>query len=279
MFAIDKGRVTSNSIDLKITYCTGGFFDSCPETAEFDVSESDPMTGAYRLLVGASPQKDIIVSSGREPKSGPYILVRRGFSTAPPALTRSSQVGWTVGCWKVCEVESKYVLTKKYGLHFEPSVTRLGSADLLLNGTFDAVVFDEVGAWLTTAKDHGNGQLELLDNLAESYAALTGTSSLHTDFVVSDGFGATHAAQIRELQRMLQQSYAYLRENQADVLNAVSTDMGIQLEYLQWYFSTNDFPMGPLTTTQEKEFVSIWHSALELRMLPSAPKWADLAFK
>ena len=276
MYAIDKGLVKSNSIDLRITYCTGGFFDSCPETAQFDVSESDPMTGAYRLLAGGSPQKDIIVSSGREPKSGPYVVVRRGFSRA---LTRNSLVGWAADCWRVCEVESKYVLTKKYGLQFKPRVTRLGSLALLSNGIFDAVVFDEAGAWSTIGSGHGNEQFDVLDNLAESYATLTGTNPPHTDFVVSEGFGATHAAQIRELQRMLQQSSAYLRENQADVLSAVAGDAGVSLDYLQWYFSSNDFPIGPLTTTQKKEFVSLWQSARELGMLPSTPKWADLAFK
>ena len=284
LWAIKKGKVTSEKIELKIKGLTVPALIQATATRQFDIVQTSILALPLLRRRGLKLQLLAVASMSKET---PQNAISAIFVKADSPIKSAADLkGKTVAAHALRATDMMYVqaaLQKKYG--FKP-VVRGGPIkwvelplenipSMLLRGKIDAGhLIGFVGY-----KMRKSGKVRPIFFGAPTYREATGAGVVYSVLVTYPTVTKAKPAAIREAMRMLRASRDYLRKNRKEVFAAVSKEFSVPEGFLEHYFAGGE----PLSARLEKGGIDsiqkFWTVAKEMRRIPSYPNVRDVIWR
>ena len=279
VWAIQNGKVTSPTVDLKITFLPVAQIIPAANTKQFDVIEATPL--AVPRTAGAEPGF-VILSLGLINLNGTQLVTGKTSAIRTPADLAGKTVG-VPSLGGTFVQETRYVLSARYKLDVDLKTGSVKFAEtppeavaqLLRDNKLDAAVTTQLG--LYRLKD--SPDIRVLSEIAAEVRALSGQPSLSSIVVTYRDRVAQKAAALAEVQRLLRESREYLRKNQADVIRAVAQERKVDEAYLAWFFTVYELGGGPVSTEDAVRITATWEAAKTLGDVKELPRVGDVLFR
>ncbi len=257
VWAIQNGKVTSKTIDLRISFLPVAQIIPAANTKQFDVIEATPL--AVPRTAGAEPGF-LILSLGLVNLNGTQLVTGRNSAIRTPA----DLAGKTIAVPYLKTGSVKFTETPPEAV-----------PQLLKDGKLDAAVTTQVGLFrLKDSPDH-----RVLSEIASEFRTLAGQPSLSSIVVTYRDRASAKAAALAEVQRMLRESREYLRANQSEVVRAIAQEKKVDEAYLRWFFTAYELGGGPVSTDDAARITATWEAAKTLGDVKELPKVADVLFR
>ena len=277
LYAIEQGIVSSDSVDVALSYLSRSAIGDAASTKQYDAIEVSPLVPA-RSSAGFDY---MILSSGLQNVDGTYLIVRADSTLVNPSDLLGKRVG-VPSLEGTASLETRYVLQEMYGLEVrfllggDVTIAELPGASLaeqLEAGDVDAIVMSDLGAFGLAGDDH----FRVLTRITDEMRAITGAPVLISILVTYPDVASERPEALDELNRMLAASAAYLRANQESVIGAVANERETA-EYLAWWWERHEAPLGDRSTETQERLLDVWHAAVALGDIREFPELADVLF-
>lgn len=278
VWAIQNGKVTSATVDLRISFLPVAQIIPAANAKQYDVIEATPL--AVPRTAGAEPGF-LILALGLVNLNGTQLVTGRTSAIRTPADLAGKTIA-VPSLGGTFVQETRYVLSTRHKLDVDLKTGSVKFAEtppeavpqLLKDGKLDAAVTTQLGLYrLKDSPDH-----RVLSEIAADFRSLTGQPSLSSVVVTYRDRAASNAAALAEVQRMLRESREYLRRNQADVIRAVAQEKKVDEAYLGWFFTAYDLGGGPLSSEDLARITATWEAAKALGDVKTLPSVADVLF-
>ena len=278
LYAIEQGIVTSDSVDVNLTYLPLSAISDAASARQYDAVETAAVTVAQAAAAGF---EFIVLSAGLQDLDGTFLFVRADSDVAGPGDLRGktvavASVGGTPG------LETRYLLMEGYGLDVSPEggdVTFIESPGeslpaLLRDGEVDAAVVQHLGAFQLLE----DGDFRVLSHVAEEVRALAGTPAMDSILVTYPEVAEQKSQLLSELNRLMAESVTYFRANREDVIQAVAAEQEVDPEFLRWWWERHELPLGDLSVEVLGGLQAVWEAAKALGDVEGYPDLATVVF-
>jgi NitT/TauT family transport system substrate-binding protein len=278
LWAITNKKVTSPFLDVQASFLPVAQIIPAANTKQYDAIEATPL--AVPRTAGGEPGFQII-SSGLLNLSGTVLLTGKNSAIKTPADLKGKTVA-VASLGGTFVQETRYVLTKKYGLNTNVTTGEVKFAEtpqesvlqLLKDNRLDGAVLTQLV--LYRLKD--SPDVRVLSEVTKEVQALSGRTSVNSIVVTYRDRAQTKGKAIAELQRMLTESKEYLRKNQAEVVKAIAAEKRVDEAYLTWFFTAYDLAAGPLSAEDKAQITAAWQAAKDLGDIKDVPKIEEVSF-
>lgn len=279
LWAIINGRISSDTVEVRVSLLPLGQIIPAANTKQYDAIEATPL--AIPRTLGGEPGF-LILSSGLVNKAGTVLFTGRDSAIQSPSDLRDKTVA-VASLGGTFVLETRYVLQRKYGLNTSLTAGEVRFSEtpqeavpqLLIDGRLDAAVLTQLGTYrLTDSPDHRE-----LINVTREFQELTGQSSANSVVVTYQSTAQEKGAALAELQRMLADSRAYLENNRSEVLSAVASSRGLEVAYMEWFFTAYDMAAGAPSAEERAQITASWEAAQALGDIPTVPDVEEVLFR
>lgn len=278
LHAIDQGIVTSDSIDVTITYLSPSAMAETARSKQYDVVDVPTIA----VPLGAAEDFEfVVISSGLQDIDGTLLFVSTFSDVASPADLAGRKLG-VVSREDPSTLETRVVLQRRYGLDASleaPDVTieevpPASLATMLEAGSLDAAVLPPTSAY-ELADDDG---FLVLTSISAEARELTGDPAVRSLLVTYPDIARERAQALAELKRLLAGSVAHFKANAADVVEAIAAESGTEQEFITWWWERFDLPLGELSPGTQKQVLDVWEAARFLGDIEEYPSLATVVF-
>lgn len=279
VWAIQNGKVTSATVDLKISFLPVAQIIPAANTKQYDVIEATPL--AVPRTAGAEPGF-LILSLGLLNLNGTQLVTGKNSAIRTPADLAGKTIA-VPSLGGTFVQETRYVLAVRHKLDVDLKTGSVKFAEtppeavpqLLKDGKLDAAVTTQVGLFrLKDSPDH-----RVLSDIAADFRTLTGQPSLSSIVVTYKDRASTKAAALTEVQRMLRESREYLKKNQAELVRIIAQERKVDEAYLNWFFTAYELGGGAVSTEDAARITATWEAAKTLGDVKELPKVSDVLFR
>lgn len=278
LWAIVNGKVTSPTVDVKVSFLPLAQIIPAANTKQYDALEASPL--AVPRAPGAEPGF-LILSNGLVNISSTALMTGKDGPSSPAQLK-----GKTVGLASLggtFVLETRYVLQKAHGLNTDLRTGEVkfsetpveATATLLKDNKLDAAIVAQLAYYrLRNSPDH-----RLLANVTEEFTRLSGHRPVNSVVVTYREKADAKKAALGELQKMLASSRAYLLANKAEVFKDVAAKRSVDQAFLEWIFGVLDLAAGPVTDQDMAQITATWEAAKSIGDIASYPAVKDVVFR
>lgn len=279
VYGIRKGKVTSESIDIKLFPLDISALMQATGTKEFDLVETS--------VVGVPQARDrglhlLMVGAGIKPKGGRFIFAKSDSALRSLADLKERTFGIS-SLASTAVVQVRMVLKKVYGFNvaLEKGDIKWVEAPLptlpvlIQRGSLDAAYIIHTPAF----KALESKEFKVIGDIVKDYLAAFGTYPIASVLVTYPEKVREKPAAIRELIRVLRASLKYARDNAKEVYEAVAKEHRLDAKNLatQWE-SWYDFT-GTLEEDDQKSLTQQWEGAKEMGMLKAVPDIKEMVWR
>ena len=278
LYALDERIVISSTIDLVISYLPPSEIEAAGRSSRFDVVE----VGALEVPLGMADDFELVVlSAGLQSLGGTILFVERDAELTTPSDLAGKTFG-VVDRDDASTLETRFLLWNNYGVD-----TSLGGEDvkieeapasslltLLESGDVDAAVLTDISAYRLL----DDAEFRVLGEVTSELRELTGVPVMQSILVSYPSVTARKVDALSEVSRLLAESVTYFRANQDAVIEAVAADQQVEVEFLDWWWTKYDLPLGDLSEGTQEQLLQVWEAARTLGDLESYPELADALF-
>lgn len=278
LWAITSGKVTSPTVDVKVSFLPLAQIIPAAGTKQYDALEASPL--AVPRAPGAEPGF-LILSNGLVNISSTALMTGKD-GVASPAQLKGKTIG-VASLGGTFVLETRYVLQKAHGLNTDLRTGEVrfsetpveATATLLKDNRLDAAVLAQLAYYrLRSSPDH-----KLLANVTEEFTRLSGHRPVNSVIVTYRDKAAAKKDALAELQKMLAASRSYLLANKAEVFKDVAAKRSVEQAFLEWIFTVLDLAAGPVSDQDMAQIAATWEAAKSIGDIPSAPAVKDVVFR
>lgn len=278
LWAIVNGKVTSASVDVKVSFLPLAQIIAAAGTKQYDALEASPL--AVPRAPGAEPGF-LILSNGLVNISSTALMAGKD-GVASPAQLKGKTIG-VASLGGTFVLETRYVLQKGHGLNTDLRTGEVkfsetpveATATLLKDNRLDAAVLAQLAYYrLRSSPDH-----KLVANVTEEFTRLSGHRPVNSVIVTYRDKVAAKKDALAELQKMLAASRSYLLANKAEVFKDVAAKRSVDQAFLEWIFTVLDLAAGPVSDQDAAQIAATWEAAKSIGDIQSAPPVKDVIFK
>jgi NitT/TauT family transport system substrate-binding protein len=248
IYAIRKGIVTSNNVELKLAPTAIPALLQATATKQFDLIETSPLG----LAIGISRGLDArVAGSAGIVRGGRYVFVKKDSPIKDPAELKGKSMGVTaIASTLVAHIRA--VLAKKHQLNVSLEGGDIRWVDLPIPTLPSALERGQVeSAYLihmSSLKSLHSPEFRTIVDMTKNFRSEFGVDPLTSVVATYDTKVAEMGPALREAISMLRASAAYAKSNSAEVLEAVAKDGNIGVNDLKtvsqdWYEAR--FTLGP----------------------------------
>lgn len=277
LYAIEQGILTSDTVDVDVTYLPLSTIIDVAPAKQYDVIEASPLAVPF----GAARDLDyVILSAGLQNRDGTILFVKADSDLSGPADLRGLRVG-VRRLDGTFTLEARYLLQETYGLDVSLEGGDVTIAEqpleslpaLLLSDDLDAAVLLRVQAFRLLEDD----EFRVLSRVTDEVQELLAGPVMNSILVTYPDVARQKTEALRELNRLLAASVVYFRANQDDVIEAVATEQESP-EYLEWWWERQELLLGDLSTDMQEQLLAIWGAARAVGDIEESPALADVLF-
>ena len=278
LFAIEQGIVTSDTIDVDVTYLTQSAIAEVALARQYDVIEVTPLA-----VPQAAATRDFdfaVLSGGLQNSDGTFLFAQAGSALEGPGDLRLKTIG-VASLEDTSALETRYLLQQAYGLDVDAErgditfvpVPAASLAEAVRGGAVDAAVIVNGGAF-PLVEDKG---VRVLSRVTDELRELLGAPVINSILVTYPDVAEEKAEALIELNRLLAESVAYFRANQESVIEAVAREEETA-DYLQWWWQRQELLFGDRSIEMQERLLTIWEVARTVGDLEEYPKLSDVFF-
>lgn len=279
LWALVNGKVTSTTVDVKVSFLPVAQIIPAANTKQFDAIEATP------LAVPRAPGEEpgfLILSNGLVNSGSTALVVAKGGPVRTPADLKGRTVG-VASLGATFLLEARFVLQRVYGLNTDLRSGEVrfsetppeATAQLVKDGKLDAAVVSQLATYrLLNSPDH-----RTLMNVTQEFQKAAGRPPVNSIVVTYRDRAATKRAALAEVQRLLAASRAYLLEHRDEVFQDVAQKRKVDPAFLTWVFGVQDLAAGPVTDQDIAQIAATWDAAKAIGDIRSVPKIQDLVFR
>ncbi len=279
LWAITNKKVTSPFLDVTVSFLPVAQIIPAANKQQFDAIEATPL--AVPRTAGGDPGF-LILSSGLVNRAGTALVTGRTSAVRTPADLKGKTVA-VASLGGTFVQEARYVLAKKHGLSVDLLKGEVKFAEvppesvrqLLKDGKLDAAVVTQLALY----KIKDSPDIRVLSEVTKEVQALSGQPVVNSIVVTYKNLTQSRAKALVELQRLLAESRAYLRANQAEVVKAIAKEKNVDEAYLTWFFTAFELAAGPVTAEDALQIAAAWDVAKSLGDIKEVPRVEDVRFK
>ncbi len=145
---------------------------------------------------------------------------------------------------------------------------------LLASGDLDAAVLTELSAYRLL----DDAEFRVLGEVTAELRELTGVPVMQSILVSYPSVTVRKADALSEVSRLLAESVTYFRANQDAVITAVAAEQQVEVEFLDWWWTQYDLPLGDLSQGTQEQLLQVWEAARTLGDVEGYPELADALF-
>ena len=277
LYAIEQGIVTSDTIDVDVTYLTQSAIAEVALARQYDVIEVTPLA----VPLAAVQDFDFAVLSGGLQNSDGTLLFAHADATmeAPGDL-----LGKTIGVASLEDtsaLETRYLLQEAYGLDVDVEqgdvtfvpVPAASLAEAVRGRALDAAVIVNGGAF-PLVEDEG---LRVLSRVTDELQELLDVPVMSSILVTYPDVAEEKAEALIELSSLLAASVAYFRANQEIVIEAVAREQETA-DYLQWWWQRQELSFGDRSFEMQSRLLTIWEVARVIGDIEEYPNLTEVFF-
>lgn len=278
LYALDERIVTSSTIDLVISYLPPSEIEAAGRSSRFDVVE----VRALEVPVGIAEDFELVVlSAGLQSLGGTVLFVGKGAELTTPGDLAGKTFG-VVDRDAASTLETRFLLWNKYGVDTsadgkDVTIEEAPSSSLLTlleSGDVDAAVLTDLSAYRLL----NDAEFRVLGEVTAELRELSGVPVMQSILVSYPSVTARKADALSEVSRLLAESVTYFRANQDAVIEAVASDQQVEVEFLDWWWTQYDLPLGDLMEGTQEQILQVWEAARTLGDVEGYPELADALF-
>ena len=277
LYAIEQGIVTSDTIDVDVTYLTQSAIAEVALARQYDVIE---VTSLAVPLAAVQDFDFVVLSGGLQNSDGTFLFAHPDATMEAPG----DLLGMTIGVASLEDtsaLETRYLLQEAYGLDVDVEqgdvtfvqVPAASLAQVVRDGNVDAAVIVNGGAF-PLVEDEG---LRVLSRVTDELQELLNLPVMSSILVTYPDVGEEKAAALIELSSLLAESVAYFRANQEIVIEAVAREKET-VDYLQWWWQRQELSFGDRSFEMQSRLLTIWEVARVIGDLEGYPNLTEVFF-
>lgn len=278
LYAIEQGIVTSDAVDLAVSYLTPSALIDATAAGQYDIIEASPLA---LVGPGASDVGLRLLSLGELDIDGTLLFTPEESDIAGPADLGGEALG-VASLTSISTLEARFVLSERYGLSPEVAGGDVtfreapGESQVaLLRSNELAAAIPPAAATFAWTEDE---EFAVLSHVAEEYAELTGTRAVQTALLTQGALATEQPAALVEVTRMLDAAAAYEAANRDQVIDAVTGGDETAREQVNWWWQAHELRYGQFSDDGLEAVGAIWEVARDLGDIESFPDPASLSF-
>ena len=277
LYAIDQGIVTSDTIDVDVTYLTQSVIDEVALARQYDVIEVAPLAVP---LAAVQDFDFVVLSGGLQNSDGTFLFTHADATIERPGDLLGKRIGVT-SLEETSVLETRYLLQEVYGLDVDVEqgdvtfvqVPAASLARAVRERVLDAAVIVNGGAF-PLVEDEG---LRVLSRVTDELQELLDLPVMSSILVTYPDVAEEKAAALIELNRLLAESVTYFRANQEIVIEAVAREQET-VDYLQWWWQRQELSFGDRSFEMQSRLLTIWEVARVIGDLEEYPNLTEVFF-
>ncbi len=279
VYAIRKGIVTSNTIQLDLHFTPPPPAPSAFQTKQYDLAEAPPSAVPGAAAYGF---KMLITSTELEAKGASPLIVPADSPIKDPKDLKGKTIAIPSLTWAIM-IPLRYVLQFQYGLNTDPQGGDVRWLEIAPDVAVGAVKAHKVDAALLVNQAAfailNDRSFRTLFDPATAYNEMTKTQYVGSLLITYPDVAEKKHDAIVEFNRMLRDSIDYTRKHSDEVLADVAKERHASLAFLKYYYQQYSVPIGELSAQHKKNIQHLWEAVNKLGMLRQVPNIDDLSFK
>ena len=277
LYAIEQGIVTSDTIDVDVTYLTQSAIAEVALARQYDVIEVTPLA----VPLAAVQDFDFaVLSGGLQNSDGTFLFARADATMEAPGDLLGKTIG-VASLEDTSALETRYLLQEAYGLDVDVEqgdvtfvpVPAASLAEAVRGRALDAAVIVNGGAF-PLVEDEG---LRVLSRVTDELQELLDLPVMSSILVTYPDVAEEKAEALIELSSLLAASVAYFRANQEIVIEAVAREQETA-DYLQWWWQRQELSFGDRSFEMQSRLLTIWEVARVIGDLEGYPNLTEVFF-
>lgn len=277
LYAIEQGIVTSDTIDVDVTYLTQSAIDDASLARQYDVIEVTPLAVP---LAAVQDFDFVVLSGGLQNSDGTFLFAHPDATMEAPGDLLNKTIG-VASLEDTSTLETRYLLQEAYGLDVDVEqgdvtfvqVPAASLAEAVRGRALDAAVIVNGGAFPLVEDE----SVRVLSRVTDELQELLDLPVMSTVLVTYPDIGEEKAEALIELSSLLAASVAYFRANQEIVIEAVAREQETA-DYLQWWWQRQELSFGDRSFEMQSRLLTIWEVARVIGDLEGYPNLTEVFF-
>lgn len=273
VYAIEKGKVTSDLIDVSIDYLGIAAIDAAVGAMQYDVVQSSAL-GIPRAVAKGIPLKAISLTLRYAKESD---IINIWVPKDSPVQSMADLKGKTIGAFGLNSSSMNNIrlaIAKKYGMNVSYDGGDFTWVEVPANAMAAALKAERIAAGtflLSQASQYGkSGEFRAVMNgnraLIDTYGV-----QLPSGMLIAYDKGLNDKPQVyKELLRMLNESMAYLKAHEDEVFTALAAEHKMKPEDVRYGYYSSERVFG-ITGADYKALERVWQDYKDIGILDQLP--------